>query len=109
MGCELDLELRRVRQSGAGGAPELSAGLIRAAAKSILLRAALQRRDAWPVQTGSAAGHPLVQNSLHGTGTLRLQGSLGGDPQGQSHLLRAMGGLRAVSHRSFSIRFPERA
>ena len=41
-------------------AAQLHPGRVRAAAEPILLRAALQRRDARAVQAGGAAGHSMV-------------------------------------------------
>ena len=72
-------------------------------------RAALQRCHARAVQAGSRPGDSVVQAGLHRARPFGLQGPLACDPQGQSHLLCAMGRLRAFSHRSFSIRLPERA
>ena len=46
-------------------------------AESILLRAALQRRHARPVQTGSGAGDSLVQTGLHRAGPIGLQSIAG--------------------------------
>ena len=51
---------------------------------------------------------PWFKQALHRAGPNRLQRPLAGDSQRQSHLLRAMGRLRAVPHRPFSIRFPKR-
>ncbi len=72
-------------------------------------RAAVQRRDPQPIQAGSAARYSVVQTNLLGAGTIGLLASLDFYSQRQSHLLRAMGRLRAVSHGSFSIRFWKRA
>ena len=57
----------------------------------------------------AALGHSVVQTELHRAGQISLPRPLARHPQGQPCLLCAMGRLRAVPHRSFSIRLPERA
>ena len=59
-----------------------------------------------------AVGYSVVQTRISKrripAGSLRMQGSLDRDSQRQSHLLRAMGGLRPISNRSLSICFRKR-
>src|SRR5438046_7578250 len=49
----------------------------------------------------------MVQTGLHGTWSISVQGSLGCYSRGKSHLLRAKGRLRPISHGSFPIRVPK--
>src|SRR4030095_9057776 len=50
----------------------------------------------------------MVSTGIRAAGTFGLQRSLGSNPSREKGLLRAMGRLWPVPHRSLSIRFPER-
>src|SRR5207302_6757167 len=102
-------KLRRLRISKSGAAAGLYSGEIHAAGESILLRAAIQRQGGDRPPAGSAACCSLVQGSVSGTRSFRLQRSLDRDSQGKQNRLRAMGRRRSISHRSLAIRFRQRA
>ncbi len=108
VGLALGAQLRRLRQPRSVTATRLYPGQFRPAAEPVLLRIALQRCVAWAVQTRSADRCAVVSAGLRAAGSFGLQRSLGRDPSRQPGLLRAMGRLRSVSHRSLPIRFPER-
>jgi hypothetical protein len=50
---------------------------------------------------------PWFKQAYRGTWSISVQGSLGCYSKGKSHLLRAMGRLRPISHGSFPIRVPK--